>query len=162
MNLNKLVTERPVISKVICHYLHDASEEERERQSDLYLIIFAIKDGKTFEIYELEDEEILRMSITAILKWIGSFTTHEWYQPIQRLIKVLDGKDAEKEPDPHKPTSTRFEKDGTYVIINGCYNLIDGEYCNGDMVCINWKKGQPSPCRIIYTCEKCHKAKVVM
>jgi len=161
MNLNQLVAERPVIKEVICFTLNNRSQAERDRQAIIWKQIMDLRSGKTLEIIKLEDEEIIRISIKDILKWIGDFTTHMWYSPIQRLIKVLNGEEAEKEPDEHKPTKMHFKEDGTYIIINGCHNIIDGEYCNGDMICLNWKEGQPSPHTTIYVCKKCHKSKVV-
>lgn len=171
--INELYTHRPVVYHVLGHYLHSATDKIRKDQTDLFFIVQQMREGHVIEPIPLTSYhiELILLSAAALLKWIGDHPTHEWKDPTLRLVQILKGElNVPPEPRPPKEAKMTFLADGTYIIKYGCRELINGEFCEGDMVCFNWKKDQPLPgngspfsvrANLIYTCEKCHHTKIV-
>jgi hypothetical protein len=153
--LNQLYKERPSLRHALSHCLNSYDKSYQKRQDLLWTQIHDIEENKGSPIYLIEDLEIILISIDETLKWIGKNTTHEWYQHLVNLKQFLNGEDAPKEPKPHDKTTITFLDDRTYLIQKGCWEIIEGEYCNGDLRCLNWKKDDPTPHHIFYVCEKC-------
>ena len=180
ITLIELVKQRPVVYDVLGHYLHNTTEEiRREQNYMLYLVSFIREMNKRFDISQTElnfglwndFKVIIFISVKATLGWIHTHYTHEWYQPILRLLRVLDGEEnVPPEPHVHAKVEPEVLDDGTYIIRKGCYELIKGEYCNGDMIMVNhkWHDHIPTPLvgstlasELMYVCQKCNHVKIV-
>lgn len=160
MYLNQLFYERPVLFQALGHYLHDTTPAIREEQGDLYDKLMILREKGPLPAIEITDEMkyVIWYSIRRTLDWIGTNTTHIWYLPLLRLKDLIEDKlDIIQEPAPPIESHMTFLKDGTYVITNGCRELINGQYCCGDLVCLNWKESEPAPHFIAYECNKCNK-----
>jgi hypothetical protein len=168
MKLIDLVRERPVISKVLSHYLHNTTSEYRELQDFAYTLVCILEDclkngyklKDSFSVWD-DFKIITYISAQATLNWLSENESHEWYQPILRLLQVLDDKDVPPEPLIPPEVKPEFLEDGTYLIRKGCHVMIEGQFCTGDLIAFNWKKNEPVPQYTLYGCQKCGNVKTI-
>jgi hypothetical protein len=165
--LSELVKTRPVVYDVLGHYLHHATDEIRQEQSDLFGKVQDIREWfrdrtqNVPEDIEVDDDirTMIFISANALKKWMGKY--HEWAKPTERLLSLIDGDpNVSKEPDAIPDCVMEYDQNGRYQIIHGCRRIIKGEYCGGTMVCLNWKKDEPVPRDLFYLCLKCNNSKV--